>query len=257
MELEPPVGMSRIEYASGELRLAAYWGKPATDEPAPAVIYFHGDFALATTHLEDASRFMEAGFAVLVPTLRGENGNPGRLELLYGEVDDAIAAVRWLADRPEVDADRIWSIGHSVGGALSALLALHPEVPLRETASVNGIYVPETFVRWSKNANAELVRFDPADRDELELRTLVPNVRDMVRPHVAYIGTEDRWFIPNARRGEDEARRHGKRFEVVLVPGDHMSSLPTALDAFILRIRDADGTGPRGPMSRLADSGNE
>ncbi len=65
--------------------------------------------------------------------LRGENGNPGNYELFLTEVGDAKAAVRWLARQPFVDAKRVYTFGHSTGGAISALLSLREGVP-----AVNG-----------------------------------------------------------------------------------------------------------------------
>jgi dienelactone hydrolase len=185
--------------------------------------------------------FLDAGFAVFTPTLRGENGNAGRLELLYGEVDDAVAAAQWLAAQDGIDDQRIYAIGHSVGGAVAAMLSLRPEAQLRLTASVGGIYVPGTFARWSRmQSNAGLVRFEPTDRAEAELRTLGPNVADMVRPHVAYVGRRDTWFHANTEAVRRAAIEHGKRFEVVYVDGDHGSSLDPALQLFLERVRGID-----------------
>jgi dipeptidyl aminopeptidase/acylaminoacyl peptidase len=45
----------------------------------------------------------------MTPTLRGENGNPGNFECFYGEVDDVIAAGRYLATLPYVDPKHISS----------------------------------------------------------------------------------------------------------------------------------------------------
>jgi dienelactone hydrolase len=236
---EPPPGVQRVTYRSGELELFGWFAMPDTPPPVPAVQYHHGDFAFGADDFERCRPFLDAGFAVFTPTLRGENGNPGRLELLYGEVDDAVAAAQWLAAQEGIDDDRIYAIGHSVGGAVAAMLSLRPEAPLSLTASVGGIYVPETFVRWSRmKSNAGLVRFDPTDRAEVELRTLGPNVADMVRPHLAYVGQQDRWFHANTEAVGRAAAVRGKAFEVVYVDGDHGSSLRPALRLFLDRVRE-------------------
>ena len=244
--LEAPAGVERLEYRSGDLTLWGWFGLPAdTSSPVPAVVYFHGGFAFGPEDFENCRPFLDEGFAVFTPTLRAENGNPGDFELLYGELDDAIAAVNLIADRDDIDGDHVYAIGHSVGGALSALLTLHPEARLRLAGSVGGIYVPETFVRWTRiPGNAKLVRFDVANRDELELRVLAPHVGQIVRPHVAYIGRQDRPFIPNARRVQDDARAAGVPFEVVMVDGDHETSLRPALELFAKRIRADAGAPP-------------
>ncbi|MCA9706644.1 MAG: prolyl oligopeptidase family serine peptidase [Myxococcales bacterium] len=234
-----PEGATEVHYPSGSHELLAWLAlPPEAPQPVPGLVYFHGAFSLVPEDFEAVRPFVDAGFAVLTPALRGENGNPGRLELLYGELDDAVAATRWLAEHPAVDGARLYAIGHSVGGGVAALVALHPEAPLRLTASVGGLYVPETFQRWSRSkANAALVRFDPFDASEGTLRTLGPNVRDLARPHLAYMGEQDEWFHPNAEAIAAEAARWGAPLEVIMVPGDHMSSLGPALERFLARAK--------------------
>ena len=84
---------------------------------------------------------------------------------------------------------RIYAFGHSIGGGITALLSLYPELPLRVSASCGGIYVPQTFARWAASSdNAELVLFDPQDVNETQLRVLGPNLAWMVHRHVAYVG---------------------------------------------------------------------
>ncbi|MGH1344714.1 MAG: alpha/beta hydrolase family protein [Nannocystales bacterium] len=213
---------------------------PEGDGPFPGLVWLHGAFAASAEQFEPlGTRFPPPGFAVFVPSWRGENGNPGERELLAGELDDAVAAVRWFAQHPQVDAARVFALGHSVGGALAALLALLPDLPLRETASVGGIYVPQTFVRWSKTEhNGPLVRFDATDPDEGRLRTLEGNVADLLRPHIAYVGRDDPWFHPNVERMKSLAVRTGAPFEATYVDGDHMSSLVAGYSMYVARLQE-------------------
>ncbi|MFV8750985.1 alpha/beta hydrolase family protein [Nannocystaceae bacterium ST9] len=235
--LQPPPGVMAIEYPSGELNLAAWvaWPLGASEyNRAPALVYFHGDFAFGADDFEVVRGWLDAGFMVMTPMLRGENGNPGEFELLWGEVDDARAAVDWIAQQPAVDRSRIYAFGHSIGGGISAMLSLYPELPLRRTGSCGGIYVPETFARWAKSeTNDDLIRFDPSDPDEIQLRVLGPNVAWMFHQHVAYVGAQDPWFADNAQLVLERAWAKGKPFEVIEVEGDHMNSLPPALAAFL------------------------
>ena len=99
--------------------------------------------------------------------------------------------------------------------------------------------MPETFERWSKTAhNGPLVRFDPTDPAEGRLRTLVGNLQDLARPHLAYVGTDDRWFHPNATRLLEEARRSGAPLTVEYVEGDHMRSLVPAYARILERLAE-------------------
>ncbi|MEZ4379808.1 MAG: CocE/NonD family hydrolase [Nannocystaceae bacterium] len=235
-ERPPPAGAVEIRYPSEVGDLLAYFALPeGTHAPGslPALVYFHGEFSLVPADFARVRPFVDAGFAVLTPSLRGENGNPGAFELLYGEVDDGVAALRWLCAQPAVDPTRIFALGHSVGGALSALLSAREDAPLAATASAGGIYVPETFVRWGRDpAQSELIRFDPADVDERELRSLLPHVADMVRPHVAYVGDDDRPIVRNAEVVAAAARAVGSPFTVDVVAGDHGSMIHPAVAAY-------------------------
>ncbi len=228
-----------VQYPSEGRRLRGWLVVPDTPGPHPGLVWLHGSFAASAAQLEPlGDTFPPPGFAVFIPTWRGENGNPGDFELLCGELDDAVAAVRWFAARDDVDPERIVALGHSAGGALAALLSLVPGLPLRETVSVGGIYVPETFGRWADSrSNAHLVRFDPDDPLETRRRTLGPNVQDMVRPHVAYVGQDDPWFHPNVRSVAAKASRLGKSFSTRIVAGDHMSSLPAAYSEYAVQLQ--------------------
>lgn len=244
VEAQPPGGVVSVKYPSGNLELQAWFAAPpgaSESRRVPALVYFHGDFAFGADDFEVVRPFLDAGYAVMTPMLRGENGNPGDFELLWGEVDDARAAIEWLAMQPPVDRQRIYAFGHSIGGGIAAMLTLYPELPLRASASCGGIYVPQTFARWAaSDENAELVRFDPQDPSEIQLRVLGPNLAWMIHRHVAYVGDEDPWFLANADAVERRAWELGKPFEKVVVPGDHMASLRPALDAFLQIIkRDA------------------
>lgn len=72
-----------------------------------------------------AGQLAEAGFIVVRYDKRGVGQSGGRPEAatLDYYAEDARAAVRWLADRDDVDEDRIAVVGHSEGAAVAMLLA--------------------------------------------------------------------------------------------------------------------------------------
>lgn len=234
-----PAGAREVRYAgaTGEL-LAWYAAPPAAAGKVPALIYFHGEFSLAPFDFNQVRPFLAAGYAVMTPSLRGENGNPGAFELLMGEVDDAVAAVRWLASQPEVDASRIHSLGHSVGGGVSGLLSLVPDLPLVMTASVGGVYSVRTFGRWANDPGTRpLVRFDAANTEEVELRVLGRHLPDMLRPHRAYVGTEDEGILENARAVARDAAAIGAPFTLTTIAGDHAKSLQPGVRAYLADLK--------------------
>ena len=72
---------------------------------------------------QSAAAYRKAGVAMMYPSLRGGNDNPGFKEGFYGEVDDVLAAIDHAAKLPWVDPQRIYLGGHSTGGTLALLVA--------------------------------------------------------------------------------------------------------------------------------------
>jgi dienelactone hydrolase len=227
-----PPGVEEVHIPSGPGPMLGWYLRPANppapDERLRAVVYFHGGFALTADDLPEAQPFREAGYAVLFASLRGEDGNPGSFELMYGELEDAAAAVRWLAARPEVDPARVVAFGHSLGGGVSALLALAPGLPLRASGSAGGLYPEAIFRSWQG-----LAPFDVGNAQERRLRLLLPHLASMQRPHLAYLGQDDE-LSQLAGPAIQAARALRSPLTVTLLPGDHHSSLRAAEEHFIV-----------------------
>ncbi|MEM9070108.1 MAG: alpha/beta fold hydrolase [Myxococcota bacterium] len=229
-----PEGAERVTYPSGELELWGWLSIPEGAEAAPALVYLHGDRFLQARDWALLAPFRDAGFAVLTPTLRGRNGNPGVHELLLGEVDDARAAVRYAKAHPAIDAERVYLIGHSMGGATAALASLFPNDRPAMSASIGGIYSRGTFASWSRGGDSNLVPFAASDPDEVAVRLFPLHVDQLQVPHVAYMGDQERRIQQNAR--EAQARAPANLFEVHVVPGTHMSARAPALADFLDRV---------------------
>jgi dienelactone hydrolase len=235
--MDPPAGAALVSYESEGRTLRGWFAEPsATSGKRPAVVYLHNDFALDAGSWDNALPFVHAGFSVFVPALRGENGNPGERELLFGEVDDARAAVRWLAAAPGVDPSRIYVIGHSVGGGIASLLALLPDSGVRATASVGGVYRAQTLHHWAQ-VEPGLVRFDVANDYEVSVRLFMTHIRDVRTPHYAFAGRSDNFDPRYAEQAAQAARKFGVPVTHVPVEGDHMGSISEATARFVDIIR--------------------
>ena len=236
----PPPDVEEVYYESDELELKAWVYIPAERaERMPALIYFHGGFSFAAEDMEVCRPFMDAGYVVMFPMLRGENGNPGCFELFWGEVDDAGAAVNWLATQPYVDGERVYTFGHSVGGGISALLSLMEDVPVQHGGSSGGLYPPDVFEEWE---NYGIVPFDRKIAEEVELRLLLGNIHHMRRLHYAYIGEADTLagvdvLVQQEMAGEESLLR------VVLLAGDHFTSLDLAVERYLEIVEAAKEAG--------------
>ena len=221
-----PKDVEVVRYPADPGELRGYLMRPQGADPARALVYLHSGFAWEPPIAEDVRGLVAAGWVVFMPTVRGENYNPGRYELLCGEVDDAAAAVRWLAQQPYVDPARIAAFGHSAGGGLSAMLSLVPDLPLVTTGSAGGLYFEELLQGWGP-----MSPFDPNDATERRRRLLVAHLGQMQRPHRAYLGKDDA-LVAIAEPAKARAAELGVPLEVTLIEGDHHSSKRAALEGF-------------------------
>lgn len=140
-------GFESVRYPAEDGELAAYLTPdPGDGERRPAVVWAKGGFGGIGSHLweeadsendQSVRAFLDAGLVVMCPSWRGENDNPGRFELFYGEVDDLLAAVDFIKKQPHVDPERVYLAGHSTGGTL-VLLAATTGVDVRAVFSFGG-----------------------------------------------------------------------------------------------------------------------
>ncbi|MEM1165821.1 MAG: alpha/beta hydrolase [Planctomycetota bacterium] len=113
--------LDSTDASSGEL-FAWYMPARRGEGPRPAVIFAHGNAALAEHNLDLAELYAEAGMHVLVPEYRGYAESPGRPSERRVRHDFA----RWydrLIAREEVDASRVVFHGRSIGGGVVGALA--------------------------------------------------------------------------------------------------------------------------------------
>jgi dipeptidyl aminopeptidase/acylaminoacyl peptidase len=209
------------------LQLAAWVSQdPADGGKHPAVVYLHGGFAFGSDDWDETLPYREAGFIVMTPMLRGENGNSGEHEWWYGEIDDAIAAGRYAAALTYVDADHIFVAGHSSGAAEAMLVALMPS-PFKAAASFGG-YVDQAFFLNSPQWRP-LLPYDTDDTREAWLRSPIHYAASLHCPLYAFVGEQD----TIARQRLDEfvraARSAGKVCRRIDLPGDHHTSKPAAI----------------------------
>lgn len=222
----PPAGIKEVFYDSGDLKLKAWLlDKPADDDKHPAVVFAHGGFSFGGSDLEYVQDFIDHGYILMMPILRGENGNPGNFEYFYGEVDDLLAAADYLANVSYVDSTRIFLCGHSVGGTLSILASMIPS-RYRAMASFGGMPDTEYLIRQGGYPNP----FDSANRKEFELRSAIYYPDSIITPLFLYVGDqEDAALLKLSDYFAKNARSIGKPCEFRAVKGDHWSSVAEAV----------------------------
>jgi dipeptidyl aminopeptidase/acylaminoacyl peptidase len=216
-----------VEYLSGNLRLKAWVTSPAAvppRPPKPAVLFLHGGFAFDREDWDQTQPFRDAGFVVMTPMVRGENGLPGSYTMFYNEVDDVLAAAETLAKLPYVDAKRLYVAGHSAGGTLTLLAALTSN-RFRAAGSFSGSPDQVLFAR----GQMELVPFDPHDKVEFQMRSPLAFPASFKCPVRLYYGTEEFLFRSPSQKTATKARAANLDVEAISVPGDHMTSVEPAM----------------------------
>jgi uncharacterized protein len=127
-----PAGAEVVAFPTADgLRLSGWFlparGRPAGSDsdpaPGPAVLIFNGNAGDRSHRLPLAEALTERGYTVLVFDYRGYAGNPGR-PTEDGLRLDAEAALEALADRSDVDPQRIAYFGESLGSAVAGSLAI-------------------------------------------------------------------------------------------------------------------------------------
>lgn len=122
-----------VTFQSGSVTLAGTLSLPAGRGPFRAVVLLSGsgpqnrdsDLAGFRPFKLIADSFVQRGIAVLRCDDRGVGGSTGNImdATLEDFADDALAAVRVLRARSEIDAARIGLLGHSEGAIVAAIAA--------------------------------------------------------------------------------------------------------------------------------------
>jgi hypothetical protein len=172
---EPPAELFRTDrYDAPVGRLAAYLTPdPRDGKRRPAIIWITGGDCNTIdqgcwkegppSNDQSAAAYRKAGIVMMFPSLRGGNDNPGVKESFLGEVDDVLAAAKYLGKQEFVDPGRIYLGGHSTGGTL-ALLAAECSDRFRAVFS----FGPADNVA---GYGPEYLPFDTTNRREIELRS--------------------------------------------------------------------------------------
>ncbi len=255
----PPALLERIHYPAPAGALVAYLTPdPHDGKKHPAVLWAHGGYGGIGSFLWDsqpsdndqsARAFREAGIVMMVPSWRGENDNPGRFEMFYGEVDDLLAARAYLASLPWVDPQRIYLAGHSTGGTM-ALLAAEKGVGFRDVFSLGG--VADLGRRLAAGPTQAAAPFDTHSAQELRLRSPIYYLAGLKAPSFYFEG-QGEWTAREARSMQAEAERLHAPLQVFIVPGGTHFSIVLPITRLIAAKILADN----GPKTAITFSQDE
>jgi dipeptidyl aminopeptidase/acylaminoacyl peptidase len=226
--LGTPEGARLITYKGGpdgSLQLAAWLSQyePSAATARPAVLFLHGGNATGDGHWELMRPYRDAGFAVMLPTFRGENGQAGIYSGFYDEVSDALAAATFLESQPGIDQNRLFIAGHSNGGTLSLLCAMarpfRAAVPI--SASVNAWRFFDRF--------RDDLCFDASDPEEFVMRSSVCFGTSLKCPTLLLRGMQENPYDEDHQLLIDRASSAGVTIGKELLPGTHTGVVPDAI----------------------------
>ena len=124
-----------VTFPSGKLVLHGFLYKPQGNGPFPAILYNHGSEEKPGTKRALGNFFSSKGYVFFVPHRRGQGRSPndsyveslraqgvaGAIALHETHLDDQLAALAYLKQSPDVDAQRIVVAGCSYGGIQTVL----------------------------------------------------------------------------------------------------------------------------------------
>jgi dipeptidyl aminopeptidase/acylaminoacyl peptidase len=120
-----------LELCVDNLRVKAIQLLPWQNGPFPGLVVNHGGMSGIDERVLGRGRSLcERGYAVMLPSFRGEDGSEGDIDVAGGDVRDVLAALALLSGREDVDPRRLGMWGNSRGG-LTTLLAAQQTNALR------------------------------------------------------------------------------------------------------------------------------
>ncbi|MEM6463541.1 MAG: alpha/beta fold hydrolase [Pseudomonadota bacterium] len=232
--------------------------------PAPVVLMLHGFTGtrdeLPVKDTEDgvfkrtARELSNNGYASLRIDFRGSGESEGQWEdtTFSGQIKDAVAAIDWLRENPEVDGSRISVLGWSQGGLVAThAIAARPEV----TSAILWAPVTNPLATYSGILGADTVNKAIAgDAQTLHTVTLPWGVDTTLKgafyhelpttspaaaaaaypgPLMVIVGSRDTTVAPQPAAGQILLDYHPGEEQLVLFDTDHVwdaFSGPTTLD---------------------------
>ena len=249
----PPGELEAVYYDAPKGQNVAYVSPVRPGPRRPAIVWIQGGDCASIgasswerdppDNAQSVASFRKIGFVQMYPALRGAHFNAGEHETFLGEVDDVVAAGRFIASRPDVDPTRVYLGGHSTGATLVLLTA-------ESTSFFRAVFAlgPAGDIR-QHTSNAGLP--DDAPEDEYRLRSPAYFLNDIVTPT----------FIIEGEHGKHDALQLFKQqlasapVHVLEIPNaDHFDVIYPATIVIIKAINGDTEARPRLDVTGLAIS---
>ena len=179
LDPESLIGPELVRFASFDgLSVPAWVYRPVGDGPHPVIINIHGgpEGQARPYYSSRIQSWLAAGFAVVVPNVRGSSGY-GRTYVSLDNgfqredsVKDIGALLDWIAQDPGLNADRVGVSGGSYGGYMVLACLMHYSDRIRAGVDVVGISNFVTFLENTKAYRRDLRRVEYGDERDPKMR---------------------------------------------------------------------------------------
>lgn len=185
---------SQVNFLSGKDTISAYFALPKGKGPFPALIVIHEWWGLSDWIRKNADEFADSGFAALAVDLykgRSTSDPAEAHELARGlpadrAIRDIKSAFTYLQSLPQVEKNKIGSIGWCMGGGFSLQAALN---------------IP--------NLNACVVNYGSLVTDD--------EIKKINCPILGIFGEKDRGISPNdVKKFEESLKDAGKNEKIII-----------------------------------------
>lgn len=239
-----------VRYESFDgLEVPAFYSVPPDADrkrPLPAIMDIHGgpEDQRRPGFVDTIGCFLESGYAVFEPNIRGSTGYGAAYETLddgrnrMDVVEDVRLGAEWLRSRPEIDENRIVIHGASYGGFVALLTAATYPKLWAAVVEVAGITDLVTFLEntgeWRRELReAEYGSLDE-DREFLESISATRRAIEIEAPVLAIHGEKDRRVpLSETEQFVETARSAGVPVETLfLEEGHQLRSADARIEAY-------------------------
>jgi uncharacterized protein len=172
------VANRNVTFADDGITLSGTLLLPRGSGKHPAVLFLQGsgpEGRWANHYL--ALQFAQRGFVALIYDKRGvgRSGGDWRSAVFDALADDAVAGIRYLQSRNDVDRSSVGIYGHSQGGTIAPLVAVRAGDLAFVIASAAGGIAPAEMEIYSVENSIDITGLSSGDRADAELyvKTLV------------------------------------------------------------------------------------
>jgi dipeptidyl aminopeptidase/acylaminoacyl peptidase len=232
------VSFEKLTYSSDGLKVIAYFVTPAekSTEKYPVIIFNRGSYIrndIAFVHAPLFYMFVNSGFIVIAPALRGSEGGEGKDELGGSDIADLMNISKVLTNLTNADTENVFMLGESRGGMMT-FQAIKNRFPMRAAATVGAITDLSTYVndqRWEEKTLISLWSDYSLNKAEiLEQRSVLRWSDAIDIPILILHGAKDPQVKPeHALRFAQHLSNAGKTYQLmILAEGNHILSGPCA-----------------------------